>query len=238
MLDNLYRSEGMPSPELVRDLRILCGLGEDALAGVAEAFKSIPDEPTEEAITDAIKEKVRGLKVAPETLMSAIRVAVFVWERWERRELQKADIISDLRSIDIGEEQLSNMTLLLDAMEQKTAVLRHQRIESSTIAVGTPLVDSTLCVVDARAIFKSSKHREDGDDNQPYYQIDHFVPVVILELVCEINSDKETHAYLLTESTLNQLYDILGRVKKRMVLVRSKFPTSTRTSEGQNGRIS
>jgi hypothetical protein len=238
MLDNLSRSEGMPPPELIRDLRILCGLGADALAGVAEAFKSIPDELTEEAIADAIKEKVRGLKVDPETLTSATRVAVFVLERWERRELQKADIISDLRSIDIGQEQLSNMASLLDAMEQKIAILRHQRIESSTIAVGTPLIDSVLCVVDARAIFKSSKHREDGDDNQPYYQVDHFVPVAILEIVSKINSDKGTHAYLLTESTLNQLYDILGRARKRIVLVRSKFPASTRTSEGQNGSIS
>jgi hypothetical protein len=221
MLDNLSGSEGIPSPEFVRDLRALCGLGKDDLAKIAGAFEAIPAEPTDESISNALRENTRDLQASPETIVSSLRVAVFLWKQWERRQLGKNDIEADLLSLETPQDQMANMGSLLDAMERKIDALRRERIEANAISIGTPLVDAAACSVDARAVFRSSRHEKDGGDEQPYFQIDRFVPVAILELVSRINDEKDTQAYLLTESTLDQLSDILARAKTRMRLVKA-----------------
>lgn len=234
MLENLAGTEGLPSPELIRDLRTLCGLGRRELAGIADAVASMPQEPTEEDIADAILPKLRTVKADPEKLTSAVRVALFLWSRWARYALTKQQIASDLQGLDITPEQLENVTPLLDAMQAKLGVLQRERADQQALGTGTPRIDSAACVVDARAVFKSSQYEKDAGDQQPYFDFERFVPIVILEIISELNDDKTTQAYLLNERTLEQLCDILERARKRLRLVQKRLSSSSEHEEAQN----
>ena len=235
MLDNLTGTEGLPSPDLIRDLRALCSLGKEELAGIAEAFTSIPEEPTTESIREPMLAKLRSVKADPETLSSASRVLLeFLWPQWGRRHLTKGHVVSDLRGLNVSPDHLANVSPLLDAMERKLGGLQQEGAEHGALATGTPQIDSAACVIDARAVFKESRYEKDLGDTQPYYNFHHFVPVAILEIISQLNDDKATQAYLLTAKTLDQLCDILLRAKKRLEIVQRQLAAAQGDDEEPN----
>jgi len=226
VLNNIAGEEGIASPELVRDLRLLCSLEKEVLAAIAEAFLSLPDEPAEEPVDQLLLARVRSLKGDPEKLGSAMRVAGFLWLQWGRRRLTREKVLSDLRDLGLTQEQIANVSPVLDAMECKIGILQRHRAERSALGTGTAHIDSAICVVDLRAVFESPDYHNDLGDDQPYHSLYHFVPVVILEIISELNEDKTTQAYLLTEKTLGQLCDILLRAKKRLEIVKNRVPSA------------
>lgn len=234
MLDNLAGRTGLPSRRLLEDLRVLCGLEVPKLAEITDVFRNLRDELTEDAVLEVASERARSLRTDPETLRTAVGVAFFLWTQWGRRGLTRKEILSDLESLDLGPEQMDNLRPLLDAMEEKLGSLQKHRAESHAFRTGTPRVDSVVCVVDARAIFASLNYQEDLGEEQPYYKLDRFVPVTILEIVSELNDRKTTQAYLMTEETLEQLCAILGRAKKRLGIVKRKLSMPDAPEEGSN----
>jgi len=224
VLNNITGDDGIASPEFIRDLRVLCSLGEDTLKGVAETFGSLPDEPREEGIDDLLTAKARLLKGDPEKLAAALRAAGFLWRQWGRHRLTKEKVLSDFRDLNLTQEQVASVAPMLDAMGRKIGILQRHGAEQGALGTGTAQIDSAICVVDLRAVFESPDYHEDLGDEQPYHHLDHFVPVVVLEVVSELNGDKATQSYLLTEKTLGQLCDILLRAKKRLEIVRNHVP--------------
>jgi len=224
MLHNLSGSEGIPSPELVRDLRVLCQLGETLLAEMAEAFASLPDDITGDSLGESLLPRLPVSKAEPERLSTAFKAALFLWQQWARRELTRAQIIADLDSLGVSADELANVSPLLAAMESKLGAIRRRRAESLALGTGLPQIESVSCVVDARAVFKSPKHDEERGGDQPYFDFDHFVPIVILEIISELNDERTTQSYALTEKTLDQLRDILARADRRLEAVKAQLP--------------
>ncbi len=226
MLEHLTGSEGLPSPEFIGDLRTLCGLDEGEIRAMAGAFAQVRDELSVEDLSQELLKAFRGFRADPQQLATAAKVAVFLWDRWSQRNLTKEDVVQDLKSIDVGSDALRRISPLLDALEGSVQTLKRKRIESAALHTATPRIHSASYVVDGRAIFGSSEFEEDKDDSQEYLQVDRFVPVVLLELVSELNNVKSTQGYILTEKELGQLIDILSRARKRLVNVKASLARS------------
>lgn len=234
MLDNLAGSEELASSELIRDLRTLCSLDSADLDAIGEVLTDLPEEFQENELRSAMSARLRSLRTDPEKLNTSAKVARFLWEQWARLRLSKDQIVSDLQSLDIPSQQLANMQPLLNAMEQALGSLQRRQAEFHAIGIGTPRIDSAACVVDARAVFQSLKYDRELEENQAYFELDHFLPIAILEIVSELNEDKATHSYVLTESTLDQLCDILARAKKRLKIVKRHLRVAEDEKEGNN----
>ena len=231
MLDNLTATEGIPSTELIRDIRTLCGLEKEQLEVIAEAFRSLPEEQTDDSIREALLPRIRALPIDAEELSSSIKVTLFLWKRWGSLGLTKEQVIDDLRSLEVPPDQVTNVEPLLDALELKLGDLHRQRIEATALATGNPCIDSALAVVDIRAVFESNKYDEDQGDEQAYFALDRFLPIAILEIVSELNDVKSTQTYLLTEKTLQEFCDILDRTKKRLETLKAKLPSPNSKGE-------
>jgi hypothetical protein len=223
MLENLVGKDGLPSPDFVRDLRRLCRMEADQLQVFADTFENLAEDLSDQSIAADIVKNLRVFKVDPEQIASSIRVALYLWDRWNLRRLSKDQIIADLQSLAINESALKNAKPLLNAMEKRLRDFRKFRIQDTVLATGTPKVDSAMCVIDGRTVFQSGKHEDKLNDSQEYYQIDHFVPIAILEIISELNGEKTTHTYILTESTLDNLKDILDRAGKRLAVVKERL---------------
>ena len=221
MLENLIGKRGFPSPELIRDLRTLFSLEPAELEAIARVFTSLPNEITTETMSKVMHDQFRDSKTDPEKLSTSLRVVLFVFQNWEHLRLTKAQVASDLTGLGIDSK---NAQILLDAMEEKIASFSRDQREGRALATGTPSIESALCVVDGRAVFRASKFDESLGDDQPYLQLDRFVTIVILEIVSELNDEKRTQSYLLTEETLDQLSEILTRAKKRLNSVKAALP--------------
>lgn len=237
MLDNLAGPEGLPSPELIRDLRTLCGLDAPVLQAIADTFRNLPDNLTDDVFAKTLAGSLRGLRTDAEELSTAVKVAVFLWERWSGRGLRRDQISDDLGSLGVEDAQLSNVGPLLDAIESKVGVLSRERREASVLRTGTPRIESATCVIDIRAVFGSSRYDEEAGEEQAYFQFDHFVPAATLELVSEINDEKLTRSYLLTEKHLDQLCNILVRAKQRLHIVKRQMGAIQQIDEGSDGQI-
>jgi len=235
MLQNLAGPGGLPSAELIGDLRTLCGLGQEELTVLKEVFIDLSEDPGEEEMSGAVLSKLHSLKTDPGALSTSVRVALFLWQQWARRGLTREQVSSDLASLDVPPEQLANVSGLLDAMEQRLGVLEEQRSDSHALGTGNPQIKSAICAVDARAVFKSSSYDKELGENQAYYQFDRFIPVAILEIVSELNDEKATHSYLMTEETLSQLSDILRRARMRLDTVKRELRIAETSEELTDG---
>ncbi len=225
MLKNLIASEDIPSPQLISDMRTLCSLSAEELRGIAEAFESIPDTESQGSFREALFSKIRPLEIDSEKLSSSIGVTLFLWDQWGSLGLTKEQVLADFKSLNLSKDQLTNLKPLLDALQLKLGALLRRRAEAGVLDTGTPQIDSAHTVIDARAIFKSSTYDEDRGEKQAYFEFDRFIPIAILEIVSELNDDKSTQAYLLTESTLEQLCGILDRTRKRLKILNAQLPT-------------
>jgi len=223
MLDNIAGKDGLPSSELIRDLRTLCRMESDQLEAFADAFENLPKDLSEQPIASVFSKNLYKLEADPEQISTGARVVLYLWDRWSAERLSKDQILSDLQSLDIDESALKHVMPLLNAMQKRVQDLQRLRVETGALATGTPTIDSATYVVDGRVVFQSGKYKDELNDKQEYYQIDHFVPIATLEIVSEINEEKTTHSYLLTESTLNQLKDILDRASKRLAVVKERL---------------
>ena len=221
MIVNLTATGSFPSPELIRDLRTLFSLEPGELETIAQVFRSLQNEISPHAMFSVVHDRFRNLKTDPEKLITSFRVASFVFENWERLRLTKEQVASDLVGLGIDPKKAQ---ILLNAMEEKISSVGPIRREERTLATGTPSIESVTCVVDARAVFRGSKFDESLGKDQPYMQLEHFVPIATLEVVSELNDEKQTQSYLLTEDTLDQLTKILGRAKERLNIVKMALP--------------
>jgi len=220
MLENLSGKDGVPSSELVRDIRTLCSMEQKQLQSLAGAFENLPEDLSNQSVAEVFSKNLHLLKADPEQVSTSANVALYIWNRWSSKRLSKDQIVSDLQGLDINESALKNVMPLLNAMQKRVQDLRKLRIEHGVLATGTPTIDSAMCVIDGRAVFQSGKHEDELTDNQEYFQIDHFVPIATLEIISELNDEKVTHSYLLTEDKLDQLKDILDRAYKRLINVK------------------
>ena len=236
MLQNLAGPGGLPSPELINDVRTLCGLGEEELAVLKDVFIDLAEDPSEDEMSGTVLSRLHSLKTDPGALSASVRVALFLWQQWSRRGLTREQVSSDLGSLGVPPEQLANVSPLLDAMEQRLGVLEKQRSDSHTLGTGNPQIQSAVCAVDARAVFKSSSYEKELGEDQPYYQFDRFIPVAILEIVSELNDEKATHSYLMTEETLSQLSEILRRARTRLDAVKKELRVADTSEEATNGQ--
>ena len=217
VLPNIAGAEGVPSPKLVSDLRKLMGLPREQLEGLAAVYGAITTEKLEEDDFDTVLlQEARSVELDLEELLLCLRVSAFVMKRWAAQDLTKEQILQDIRSLGVPEEQQRNVELLIDAIAEKVPLLRAEGAAGIVLGTGTPRVDSAACVIDARAVFKSARYDPHEEVSQPYFVIDRFVPVAVLELVGQLNDEKTNHSFLLTERTLRQLHDILARALKRM----------------------
>ena len=223
MLENLSGKDGVPPPELIRDLRTLCSMESKQIQALADAFENLPKALSKQSVAEVFSKNLHLLKADPERVSSSAKVALYLWDRWSAERLSKDQIISDLQSLDIDEPALKNVMPLLNAMQKRVQDLRKLKIETTVLATGTPTIDSAMCVIDGRVVFQSGKHEDELTDSQEYYQIDHFVPIATLEIISELNDEKATHSYLLTEAKLNQLKDILDRASKRLAAVKERL---------------
>lgn|GEM_PF-5826950 len=222
MLDNLVGPEDTPSQVLIEDFRTLCGLSSDALRHMGKAFEALRDDFTTGAALRDTVAALRSFEAEPQVEPSA-RVALFMCHQWASRALTREQIVNDIRSLGTTEEQLANFTPLLDAMENKLGAFQRREEEEHVLGVGTPHIEFANCVFDARAVFAGRRYDKDLDESQPYFQFDRFIPIVVLEIVAELNDEATTHAFLLTEAKLEQLYDILKRARTRMTVLKNSL---------------
>jgi len=220
MLENIVANKGLPSDKLIADLRAFCSLPEDALLQIRDAFNSLSGDVSEESAASTITERLQGLGMDTADLQTIPSVVIFLWRRWASHHLTKEKILADLRSINIPQNQIENVSPTLDAMETTTEELHRQQTLQFALASVTPRIDSAFCFLDARAIFKSHRHDSDRGEEQAYFEFDRFVPVVLLEIVSELNEQKKTQSYLLTEKELTQMVDILSRACTRLKSVK------------------
>ncbi len=224
MIDNLLGPDAIPKEALITDLRALSNLSGCDLGHLADGIAAIPDESAGEAAGKNLSRALRSLETDPLVAERALRVALYVHRQWARRKLTRAQIIEDVRSLGIGDEQVANLSPLLDAMEGKLDAVRRRTGERHVLATGTPRIESATCVCDARAVFASQTYEQDQGDSQDYFVLDHFVPIVLLEIVAELNDEETTHSFLLTEEEIEQLCDVLGRARKRMATLSVALP--------------
>jgi hypothetical protein len=235
MLENLWpTSQGLLPSGLVTDLRTLCSLGKEELSTIASAFDSLLDGASEQDVESAVAERVRDMKTDPGKLSSAVDVAVFVWSRWARFCLTKPQVVADLSSIGTTGSELENVSPLLDAMERKIESLRRQQAIRFTLSSGTPSLKSTICVIDARAVFRGLRHDKSLGEDQEYFDFDRFVPVVILEIVSELNKEETTHSFVLTKKQLNQMSEILTRAKRRLEITEKQLGITGNAGEKEH----
>lgn len=223
MLDHLVGTEGLPSSDLIRDLRALFSLEDEQVKQFAAAFASVPEEQSEKSFSELLLESLKLLECEPEKLSSIVGVARFLWERWAQLRLRKDQVEADLKSIGITDAQLVSLAPLLDIMGKRITVIQRRRAEASALGTGTPQIDSAVCAIDGRAVFESARHEESAGDEQPYFALERFVPIVILEIVSKLNGEQDTQSYLLTERTLSELIDILDRAKRRLEVVKKRL---------------
>jgi hypothetical protein len=223
MLENLVAGEGVPSQTLIKDLQTLCALSAQDLAEFTIVFAGLPEDASREDATDALLKRLERIIPDTDKLKTAISVAVFVWTRWATRRLTKAQVICDLEGIGVAESQRVAATPLLDAMEGKIESLRRQMSLGFVLGTGTPKIKSAICVVDARAVFDSQEHDETLGLAQPYFNLDRLVPIVVLEMISELNGEKATHAFLMTETGLTEVREVLDRARQRLDIVKKQI---------------
>jgi len=226
MLEHLTGNEGLASPELIADLRTLCRLDQSEILAMAGAFAQVRDELSVEDLPQELLKAFRGSRTDPQQLATAAKIAVFLLDRWGQRNLIKENVVQDLQSINVGADAIRRISPLLDALEGSVQALKRKRIESAALHTATPRIHSATYVVDGRAIFGSSDFEEDKGDTQKYLRVDRFVPVVLLEVVSELNNVKSTQGYILTERELGQLIDILLRARKGLLNVKASLAHS------------
>lgn len=229
MLDNLVGPEGLASEKLVCDVRSLCSLAPEDLNDVAKVFsqlgKTIVSEKNK--FLKAIEKNVKGLQKDRELLRNIPEVSAFILERWARYNLTREKIVDDLIGVGLAEEQKENLAPLLAAMEENAASVRQELLEQTALATGVPIMTNVLCSSDARAVFQEYKYHEEKGNDQPYFVLDHFVPVAILELVSELNEEQTNHSFLLTEENLKNMCNILQRAQTRLERVKAALRKSS-----------
>ncbi len=234
MLENLLGPDRVASEELVSDMRTLCRLGGDDLRGLAKVFAelgaSILSEETE-AIR-SIEKNVKAFQKDRKLLNSALPASGFVLRRWAQRNLIREQVVDDLVGIGISEEESANIAPLLDAMEQSVESLRDHLLENHAMSLGVPRIRSATCACDARAVFRTNRYEKSRDDSQPYFVLNGFVAVAILEMVAELNEEETTHAFLLDDEQLKDMEKVLQRARKRMKRVKDALGELHR-SKGQ-----
>ncbi|RJP32940.1 MAG: hypothetical protein C4547_12895 [Phycisphaerales bacterium] len=231
MLENIMGTKGLPSADLIRDLRTLCSLDPSEIASIADVIADLPEQLEAEDVSDEGLSRLALLKTDPEQLNRAVKAALFLLQRWSDRDFTKDQVLSDLAGLRLSSDQVGAVQPLLSAMEKKRAPIARQRAEAHALGTGTPRIDSALCVVDARAVFQSTRHDKLKGDDQQYFRLDRFVPIAILEIVAELNDEKTTQSYLLTEETLEQLCQVLDRARRRILVVKKHLDLP----EGQCG---
>ena len=222
MLDNISGPDAIASTALIEDLKALCSLPKEELSTLAKTFATLSGVLTE---ADGIKlmSALKPLRVDPEMLQPGLNAAKYVWETWASAGLSKDQVLADFRSLGLSDEQLQNVIPLINAMEGKLGTIRRRQGEKLALGIGTPLITNCAFVVDARTIFKNRKFHEDAGDSQPYYEVDFLLPIVILEIMSELNNKKDTASFVLEERELDDMINILSRAKKRLKIVKNQI---------------
>lgn len=224
MLDNITGPGRIASAALIKDLKALCRLGNEPLSRIAEAFQNITLE-LGDSDTQQLASALKSLRVDPGVLQPSLNAARYVWTRWARQNLTKDQVLSDFRSLELKEEELKNVIPLLNVMESRVGAVRHKNQESTALNTGAPLIRTCSYAIDARTIFRGSEFQEKLGDRQPFYEVDFFMPVLILEIVSELNNEKETNSFILDEKELDDMITILSRAKKQLKVVKDCVST-------------
>ena len=228
MLENLIGPDGVPSEELVNDIRDLCGLGADDLSAMAKVFAEFGESivSNQADALKSIEKNVKAFQKNRKLLESALPASGFILHRWARHNLTRKQILDDLVGIGISDEQRKNISPLLDAMEGNIGSIRDRLLKSNAMNIGVPSIKSATYACDMRALFETNKYEEAQDDNQAYFVLNHFVPIVILEIVSELNEKTTNHSFVLDDKKLEELQNILQRARKRMEKVKMSLGMS------------
>jgi len=232
MLDNIVAPDEVATAALVKDLRTLCGLPKEQLAKITEVFAGLSAGLAEVGAA-TLASALRPLRIEPDVLQSVMGAANYLWDRWARGRLTKDQILTDLQSLDIGDDQLRNVTPLIDVMHGKLDRIRRIQAERGALSIGTPLITGISYALDARIIFKDRKFHEDAGDAQLYYDVDFLLPIMLLEIEAKLNDERHTTSYILDEKGLDELSNILSRARKRLKIVKDHVAQMTKRREVQ-----
>lgn len=223
MLDNLTGSSGVPSEELINDIKSLCRLSPKDLREIAKVFaqfgKSFFSKQSE--ALKIMEKNVTAFHKDRKLLTVVLPASGFILHKWAQRDLTREQVVDDLVGIGISDEEKAKLEPLLDSMEKNVGSIRDKLLESHAESLGLPRVESVTCACDARAVFRSNSYEEDQGDEQPYFVLNRFIPVAILEIVTLLNEEKTTHSFLLDEEELEDLCNVLQRARKRIERVKA-----------------
>jgi len=229
MLDNLVGPDGIASKELVNHVRKLCELTREDLSSMANVFAELKESVLSEEgkFLQSVEKNVKAFQKDRNLLPHIPGVSTFIFKQWAQRNLTRKQILDDLAGIGISEQQKAKLELLLTAMEENIDAARRELLEYTAIRIGIPKIKNVLCSCDARAVFRDFKYQEEEGDEQPYFVLDHFIPVAILEIVSRLNEEEINHTFLLDEENLNDLCNILQRARKRLEQVKAALGKSS-----------
>ncbi len=230
MLDNLIGNEDIPKPALIEDIKRLGALEKKHLNSIGNAIQSLSEIKIEGSIIDSIVPELKNTSLDNKELEQLIGVTFLLWQKWALHDLTRKQVDDDIKGLGLPQENFKNLIALFDVLESKLYLMHEQLseyAEYSALHTGTPIIETVHTAIDVRAVFKYSGQHVSRSNKQPSLEIDYFVPVVIMEFVSELNNEKSTHSYLLTESTIEELSDILSGVQKQLQVIKSQLPSKT-----------
>jgi len=220
MLNNIVGKEGVASDDLIDDVKSLCSLPPRDLKEIAGIFtESWLSWVSEDEDTETLKElekRVESFRKTKNLMRKIIPVTTFILKQWVRQDLTREQVMEDLTGLEITNEQKDSTQVLIDAMAQKIDQIREWMLQKTAFSVGIPEITSTMCVCDLRAVFGSNKYKKLGSRNEAYFLVKQLSPIVILEIMAELNDTKTTHSFILSEKNLENLFEILDRTRKRV----------------------
>jgi hypothetical protein len=220
MLDNLVGKEGVASDELINDVKSFCALPPRDMKAIAEVFEEywlswVSEDEDAETLKE-LEKRVESFQKKKDLMRNTIAITSFILKQWVRQDLTREQIMEDLAGLGITSEQKSSIQLLIDAMAKKIDQISEKMLQKTALSVGIPEINSTACVCDLRAVFGSNKYKKLGSQNESYFLVKQITPIVILEIIAELNDTKTTHSFILTEKKLENLFEILERTRKRV----------------------
>lgn len=184
------------------DIDRILGLSDKDLSEIREFYLK-RDEPYSILDDDEEIALQKRVELTGTQLSSISRCLTFIIQSVVLGDLSVEDITSDLEQLERGREDLDKFNSFISSLVSVPSIdLETRKAASEQSIIAT--VDSFTCSIDARAVYG----KED--------EIIGVVPVLIACLVIDGQEKKQEIVFQLSKNKLDQLYNMLGKHKKRL----------------------
>jgi len=203
--------------EFQEDISLLGELSGDTAQAIGEAVaRYAPDFGGKD---EEMSELARKLGLGIPKLVRLFRLTWFLTSRAEEREIPNEELIDELASMQLVKEPaVALQTLLRTAREKGGETILRDRERAELLSMGVPRLVGFAAAADRRAVFEKGLDLRKEVDEQPVEALrpKRWEPIVILEMLTELNDVKTNFTCQMSPERLKELIRYLQGVSQRL----------------------